>query len=288
MPGVPRRCCPPLAGSPPFPRCHLPSHPPLSLPTPFPPRAPHGRDAKSSASSLPALGSRPTQLADEASKHRAYPDLSLAGSAVQMVHSGKVILVDGTSAAAPLFAAMVSNVIASRRARGPADWRRGEADPLGSISGGDAERAVTAANVTRSYRLGWLNPTLYSNQSAFTDIVNGQNTDGRGVTCPTDQQDYENAYEDANYEQFKENGVWQNVYLQAAAGFRAAAGWDPVSGLGSIEYPRLEALFPLRVATSAGDGCLGCDYYDAQSDEDSAEDWEQTHSVPSPPAYSYG
>ena len=39
--------------------------------------------------------------------HRGYPDLALAGSAVQMVNGGSVILVDGTSASAPVFAAML-------------------------------------------------------------------------------------------------------------------------------------------------------------------------------------
>ena len=48
----------------------------------------------------------------------ADPDLALAGSAVQVVNQGKVILVDGTSVSAPLFAGMVAAVVADRKAEG--------------------------------------------------------------------------------------------------------------------------------------------------------------------------
>ena len=233
------------------------------------------------------------RLADHIKTHRAYPDLALAGAAVQMVNGGKVVLIDGTSASAPLFAAMVANVVGHRRAVGPASWRSGDGtivtngnDALERASSSD-ERGVTSANVTRSYRLGWLNPTLYAHAAAFNDITEGANTDGRGTTCPTDPSVYTETAEMANDEQYKENGEWQSVFLSKAAGFSAGVGWDPVTGLGSIKYEALRGMFPVAVATSSGTGDLGSDYYDAESQENAAEDFTEQHSVPSPPAASY-
>jgi len=85
------------------------------------------------------------------------------------------------------------------------------------------------------------------------------------------------------------DGQWDEVWLSKPAGFSAAAGWDPVSGLGSIQYDQLLSLFPTTVRTSQGTGCLGCDYYDAESEVDEANYWEEQHSVPSPPPMgSYG
>ena len=91
------------------------------------------------------------------------------------------------------------------------------------------------------------------------------------------------SYDDADYEKYKENGAWQNIFLPRAAGFTASSGWDPVSGLGSIQYDKLSSLFPVSTATSEGTGCLGCDYYDENSLVDSAQYFHESHSVPSPP-----
>ena len=64
--------------------------------------------------------------------------------------------------------------------------------------------------------MGFINPTLYQNMSSFTDITSGGNnccklTSG-SVTC-------------------------------CSAGFAATAGWDPVTGLGSITFTKLAQLF---------------------------------------------
>jgi tripeptidyl-peptidase-1 len=53
--------------------------------------------------------------------------------------------------------------------------------------------------------LGFLNPWIYSNKDAFTDIVSGDNS---GCNTP---------------------------------GFNATTGWDPVTGFGSARYPKLRA-----------------------------------------------
>lgn len=56
--------------------------------------------------------------------------------------------------------------------------------------------------------LGFLNPTLYQNPEAFTDVVEG----GNGFCSPED-------------------------------GFLCAPGWDPVTGLGTPQYEKLLDLF---------------------------------------------
>ena len=202
--------------------------------------------------------------------HRGYPDLALAGSAVQMVNDGKVILVDGTSASAPVFAAMVASVVAARKAEGIS--RNANMTSAGYVVGcGDYDDGCYATwNATQGYMLGWLNPTLYSNASAFTDITEGNNTDGRGITCPTDPSWYEaHDYDDR--------------LSRGAAGFVATTGWDPVSGLGSISYPALKAMFE-HTATDEGVLGIGEDYYYEYSDGETAEE-EEVFSPPSPPSY---
>ena len=130
-------------------------------------------------------------------------------------------------------------------------------------------------NATQGYMLGWLNPTLYKHPSAFSDITEGSNIDGRGITCSTDPSWYENLDNDDT--------------LSGPAGFSATTGWDPVSGLGSITYPSLLALFPANVTTDANALDMGEDYNYMDSDANEAEDME-VFSPPSPPgAYgSYG
>ncbi|KAJ4154749.1 hypothetical protein LMH87_000028 [Akanthomyces muscarius] len=59
--------------------------------------------------------------------------------------------------------------------------------------------------------LGFINPALYKNPSMFNDITSGDQTGGSG-NC---------------------NGK----------GFKAASGWDPVTGLGTPKYPELLAYF---------------------------------------------
>lgn len=55
--------------------------------------------------------------------------------------------------------------------------------------------------------LGFINPVLYTNPQVLNDITNGSNPG-----CGTD-------------------------------GFQAAAGWDPVTGLGTPNYPKMLELF---------------------------------------------
>jgi tripeptidyl-peptidase-1 len=55
--------------------------------------------------------------------------------------------------------------------------------------------------------LGFLNPFLYANANAFTDIIAGNNRHGRGTTYPY--------------------------------GWDCAVGWDPITGLGTPKFQLL-------------------------------------------------
>ena len=66
--------------------------------------------------------------------------------------------------------------------------------------------------------IGWLNPTLYhpSSAHAFHDITDGANTDGLNAVCAPSS---------------------------SPMGFGATVGWDPVSGLGSVDYGLFAELY---------------------------------------------
>ncbi|KAF9009290.1 subtilisin-like protein [Hymenopellis radicata] len=86
---------------------------------------------------------------------------------------------------------------------------------VGSVGGMSASSPTAAAVISllNDYllsigraQLGFLNPLIYKNAWAFNDITNGKN-----LGCGTD-------------------------------GFSATAGWDPVTGLGTPDFKRLQAL----------------------------------------------
>ncbi|KAI0016302.1 subtilisin-like protein [Xylariomycetidae sp. FL0641] len=108
---------------------------------------------------------------------RGVPDVAALGVNVASISLGNVNQDGGTSAAAPLFAAMLNRVNEERLAAGKAT-------------------------------VGFVNPVLYQNPAAFNDIVLG------------------------------DNGMCGIVN-----GFAAAQGWDPVTGLGTPNYPKLLDVF---------------------------------------------
>ncbi len=118
----------------------------------------------------PPAGSFPTT-------GRATPDVSALGEGYQVVTNGKVGAVGGTSASAPAFAGMVALLNEAR------------------IQAGKKS-------------LGFLNPFLYQNADAFTDVTKGTNAIGRG-TGPIKY------------------------------GFNCTAGWDPATGLGTPIFSKL-------------------------------------------------
>ena len=75
---------------------------------------------------------------------------------------------------------------------------------------------ITSINAARladgKGSIGWLNPTLYANPHIFEDMIIGDSSCDRNGRC-------------------------------RAQGFSATKGWDPISGLGSVDYATLEKLF---------------------------------------------
>ncbi|KAJ4268919.1 hypothetical protein NW762_002990 [Fusarium torreyae] len=109
------------------------------------------------------------------SSGRAFPDVALLGANVTISELGKVTVSGGSSAATPLFGAMINRI--------------------------NDERILAGKKP-----IGFLNQILYQHPEVFTDI-----TDGWNPGCGT-------------------------------RGFKAAKGWDPVSGLGSPKFPKLRDL----------------------------------------------
>ncbi|KAF2767739.1 putative alkaline serine protease AorO, partial [Teratosphaeria nubilosa] len=107
---------------------------------------------------------------------RGYPDVSAVGDNVVIFLDGAPTLIGGTSAAAPVWGAILNRI---------------------------NEERIAAGKST----IGFVNPTLYANPSALHDITVGNNS---GCGTP---------------------------------GFYAASGWDPVTGLGTPNYPALLDVF---------------------------------------------
>jgi len=107
---------------------------------------------------------------------RGFPDVSANGANYAVAVDGTISLVFGTSASAPVFGAIINLI--------------------------NQQRVAAGKSV-----VGFVNPTMYANPAAFTDIVTGGN---KG--CGT-------------------------------AGFTAVTGWDPVTGLGTPKYAALLAAF---------------------------------------------
>lgn len=118
---------------------------------------------------------------------RGIPDVAAQGQSFVVINGGRTSLLSGTSASSPTFAGVVALLNAARRAQGQAG-------------------------------LGFLNPFLYENPTAFTDIVTGFSSGCRGAGggLPT-----------------------------AGARWNCTTGWDPVTGLGTPLFDKLlEAAAP--------------------------------------------
>jgi len=108
---------------------------------------------------------------------RATPDVSALGEGYQVIVGGQVQTVGGTSASTPTFASLVGLLNEARLKAGkPA--------------------------------MGHLNPFLYQNPDAFTDITVGTNAIGRSGQ-------------------------------QVQYGYRCAPGWDPATGLGTPKFGKM-------------------------------------------------
>merc|ERR1719409_1072333 len=117
---------------------------------------------------------------------RATPDVSGLGEGYQVIIHGRPESVGGTSASAPMFAGLVSLLNEARIAKGqPA--------------------------------MGHLNPWIYKNAAAFTDITRGHNFWGRGP------------------------------FIEPY-GFNCTVGWDPATGVGT---PLFDKMLTAALASSA-------------------------------------
>lgn len=107
---------------------------------------------------------------------RGIPDVAANGDNIAVYVKGRLGTEGGTSAASPIFAALVTRINEERLAAGKTP-------------------------------VGFINPTLYENPDVLNDIVTGTNPG-----CGT-------------------------------KGFSCAKGWDPVTGLGTPNYPKMLELF---------------------------------------------
>jgi tripeptidyl-peptidase-1 len=121
---------------------------------------------------------------------RGYPDVSAQGEKIEIIESGAVEAVQGTSASSPIFAAIVALLN----------------DEL--LSAGKPP-------------LGFLNPWIYAHPEAFNDITRFVRTLLQMLSSLNDYSSGSNP--GCNTE-----------------GFPALAGWDPVTGVGSPNYPAMK------------------------------------------------
>lgn len=111
---------------------------------------------------------------------RATPDVSALGEGYMVLQNGHVSPVGGTSASTPAFAGMVGLINEAR-----------------IQAGGKA--------------MGFLNPFIYKNMDAFTDVTKGNNAIGRTIFS-TNKTPY---------------------------GFNCTKGWDPITGVGTPVFDKL-------------------------------------------------
>jgi len=131
-----------------------------------------------------ATGEMPPSSA-YAANGRGYPDVAVLGHNYYITAGGQSLIVSGTSASSPVFAAMIT-IANSRR--------------------------MNAGKAT----LGFLNPALYqiyaSNPSVFNDITSGWSNCPASQTVPPPCCQF---------------------------GWPATSGWDAMTGLGSVVFPKL-------------------------------------------------
>jgi tripeptidyl-peptidase-1 len=122
---------------------------------------------------------------------RGFPDVSIQASNFSMILEESELLVGGTSASAPAFSGIIALVNDYRLKNG-------------------------------KKALGFLNPLLYKNPQAFTDIKAG-----RSMGC------------DGTYYL---DPIPGNPAIIPGAGWDAVEGWDPASGLGTPKFEALKML----------------------------------------------
>lgn len=110
---------------------------------------------------------------------RGIPDVAAQGASFAVIDKGYASSLSGTSASCPTFAGVIALLNAARKSQGVAP-------------------------------LGFLNPWLYNNSAALTDITSGYSS-----------------------------GCSSNSAFKSGARWNATAGWDPVTGLGTPIFDKL-------------------------------------------------
>lgn len=131
-------------------------------------------------------------------KGRGYPDVSALAMNYETIVNGNINYISGTSAATPVLAGIISLINKERVSNGK---------PL----------------------VGFLNPILYKYGHLFVnDVISGDNH------CrPLTNQEYE----EKSQEKDKEINLL-NKSICCNEGFTARKGWDPVTGLGTINFEK--------------------------------------------------
>ena len=157
---------------------------------------------------------------------RATPDVSCLGEGYSVVVDGKIEPVGGTSASSPAFASMVS-LLNEVRPQPAAQTRAAHTThhilvfdfAVFCCAKHSSPQTVVLNRVFVSPQarlnagkkpMGLLNPFLYQNEDAFTDVTEGSNKVGRGGQ-------------------------------PLPYGWNCTAGWDPATGLGTPLFPKLLA-----------------------------------------------
>lgn len=112
-----------------------------------------------------------------ATNGRASPDVALLGEKFAVVDGGRTLAVGGTSASTPSWGGVISLL---------------------------NEECLSASGGSKT--LGFVNPLLYQNAAAFTDITKGSNAIGNN----------------------------------AKSGWKCTEGWDAVTGLGTPQFTKLQ------------------------------------------------
>merc|ERR1711869_145194 len=110
---------------------------------------------------------------------RGSPDVALLGEKFAVIDNGRTLSVGGTSASTPSWGAVISLL---------------------------NEECLSASGGSKT--LGFVNPLLYKNADAFTDITKGSNAIGEN----------------------------------AASGWKCTEGWDAVTGLGTPKFTSLQTV----------------------------------------------
>ena len=141
------------------------------------------------------------QQFNNSQQSRGYPDVAANAAHYNVALDGAFEEVYGTSAATPVFAAVITRINDARLNAGKTS-------------------------------VGFISPMVYAHPEVLNDITEGNNPGCR-----------KNSYPPFRFLAPDFLGRGTNLVLLGTNGFDAVAGWDPVTGLGTPNYPKLLELF---------------------------------------------